>query len=235
MRNEGEKRCARRSFDEAFSSVPVNRQDQEARARERQALTDEVALIKEKLSEQARHWFNQEAALKDALSLVRKAEETANKRIHEAGQTYAELLAKVVPLHEQVVELKAATIASQDKMTTLEELCASQEINLGKVEAELGAKNEAFDTMKANLAKQLTEKAKALEDLEEKLASQVECSKKVEKELLDDAANAFVVGFEEAMFQVVCEHPEMDVSNYNPVNHVIDGKVVPRDFTDEDS
>ena len=32
-RNEGEKRCARRSFDEAVSSVPVNRQDQGGRQR----------------------------------------------------------------------------------------------------------------------------------------------------------------------------------------------------------
>jgi len=93
-----------------------------------------VALIKEQLSYQARRWFNQEPAQKDALNVVRKAEETANKRLHEAGQTYVELLAKVVPLHEQVIELKAAVVTSQDKMTTIEKRCASQEINLGKVE-----------------------------------------------------------------------------------------------------
>ena len=40
--------------------------------------------------------------------------------------------------------------------------------------------------------------------------------------------------FEEALSQVACEHPEMDVSNYNPVNHVVDGKVVPREFSEDD-
>jgi len=37
-------------------------------------------------------------------------------------------------------------------MTTLEERCVSQEVNLGKVEAELAAKNETFNLMKAEPA-----------------------------------------------------------------------------------
>ena len=154
-----------------FAHASSWRQQVEVWARERQALAYEVALIREQLIEQARHWYNQEAALKDALSVVRKAEETTNKRLHEPGQTYAELLAKVVPLDEQVVEIKVVAATSQDKITNLEEHCASQEVNLGKVEAELAARNEAFDSMKTYLAKQLAVKAKALEDLEEKLAS----------------------------------------------------------------
>jgi len=133
----------------------------------------------------------------------------------------------------EIVELKAAADTSKTKITTLEECCVTQEVNLGKVEVDLAAKNEAFDIMKAELTKQLAEKAGTLADMGKELASQAEHSQKVEKELLDDAADAFAAGFEEALSQVVYEHPEMDVSNYAPVNHVVKGKVVPRDFSED--
>ena len=215
-------------------------------------------MLKEQTTDQARRWFNQEAAIKDALKVAQKAEEAANKRLHAAGQTYTELLAKVVPLHEKIVELKAVADASKTRITTLEERCVSQEVNLGKVETELAAKNEAFDLMKAELAaknktfdlmkaeltkqltekaeltKQLVEKAAALADMKKELASQAERSQQVEKELLDNATNAFATGFGEALSQVVCEHPEMDVSNYAPTNHVVEGKVVPMEFSEDD-
>jgi len=200
--------------------------------------------LKEQTTDQAHRWFNQEAAIKEALKVAQKVEEAANKRLHEVGQTYTELLAKVVPLHEEILELKVAANASKTRITTLEGRCVSQEVNLGKVEAELAAKNEAFDLMKAELTKQLTEKAEltkqlaekavALADMKKELASQAEHSQKVEKELLDDAANAFATGFGEALSQVVCEHPEMDVSNYAPTNHVVEGKVVPLEFSEDD-
>jgi len=118
-------------------------------------------------------------------------------------------------------------------MTSLKERCVAQEVNLGKVEVDLTAKNEAFDIMKADITKQLAEKVGTLADMEKKLASQAERSQKDKNELLDDAEDAFAAGFEEALSQVVCEHPEMDVSNYAPVNHVVEGKVVPRDFSED--
>ena len=203
-----------------------------------------MALLKEQTIDQACRWFNQEAAIKEALKVAQKAEEAANKRLHEAGQKYTELLAKVVPLHEKIVELKAAADTSKTRITTLEERCVSQEVNLGKVEVELAAKNEAFDliktelttqlTEKDELTKQLAEKVEALADMEKKLVSQAEDSQKIEKELFDDAVNAFAAGFGEALSQVVCKHPEMDISNYAPTNHVVEGKVVPLEFSEDD-
>ena len=234
------KENALRSFGEYLSVASSWRKETEAKARE-------LALLKEQMIDQARRWFNQEAAIKEALKVAQKAEEATNKRLHVAGQTYTELVAKVVSLHEQIVELKVAE-ASKTKVTNLEARCASQEVNLGKVEAnltakneafdllkaELAAKNEAFDLMKADLTKQLAEKAEVLAAMEKELASQAARSQKVEKELLDDATNAFATGFEEALSQVVCEHPEMDVSNYGPTKHVVEGNVVPIEFSEDD-
>jgi len=97
---------------EFFSRASSWRHQTETRAREYQALADELALVKEQMTDQGRRWFNKEAALQEVVKVVRKVEEATNKRLHEAGQTYAELLAKVVPLHEQIVELKAAATTS---------------------------------------------------------------------------------------------------------------------------
>jgi len=88
-------------------------------------------------------------------------------------------------------------------------------------------------TEKAELAKHLVEKAEGLTVMKKELASQAERSQQVEKELLDDAANTFAAGFGEALSQVVCEHPEMEVSNYAPTNHVVEGKVVPLEFFED--
>jgi len=87
-------------------------------------------LLKEQTNDQARRWFNQESAIKRALKVAQKAKEAANKRLHAAGQLYTELLAKVVPLHEEIVELKAAAEASKTRVTNLEARCVSQEVNV---------------------------------------------------------------------------------------------------------
>ena len=112
--DEAMEESAARSLGEYFSCASFWRQQTEARAREYQALADELALSKEQTNDQARRWFNQEAAIKETLRVAQKDEEAANKRLHEADQTYTELLAKVVPLHhEEIVELKAVADASK--------------------------------------------------------------------------------------------------------------------------
>ena len=70
----------------------------EAKAKEHQALADELALVKGQMTNQAHRFFMQEAALQEALGVVRRVEEAANKKFHEEAQKYATLLTKVVPL-----------------------------------------------------------------------------------------------------------------------------------------
>jgi len=63
---------------------------------------------------------------------------------------------------------------------------------------------------------------------EAELLQQAEKFKKVEAELTEDTADAYAVGFEDALAQVVYTHPEMDASPFATSNCVVDGKIMPR-------
>ena len=69
------------------------------------------------------------------------------------------------------------------------------------------------------LDKQLATKNSKIEELE-----------KSNKELLDDMADTFEEGFKEALAQATCENPEINTSNSDPGNQIVDGKVVPLDL-----
>ena len=162
----------------------------------------------------------------------------ANKRLHDEGQKYTTLLAKVVSLHAEIATLKDVVATNQTKMTSWEERSVTREVLLGKVEVDLAGKNEALEKIKADLAEQakllekrkeeLAERTETLAKTEKEMAAQAEGFKEVEIELLDNAADAYVVGFEDALSQVVCKHPEMDTSPFATANHVVEGKIMPR-------
>jgi len=95
-------------------------------------------------------------------------------------------------------------------MANLEERFVDREVHLGKLEAEL------------------TEKAEALKKAKEELTIQVEDYEKAKVELLDDDVDAYVAWFEDALAQVTCKHPEMDISRFATANHIVDGQIVPR-------
>jgi len=107
-------------------------------------------------------------------------------------------LGKVVPLCTQVVGLQEEAEANKAKMARLEKRATDWEVQLGKVEVELVAQTEAL------------EKAKA------ELTSQIEVFGKAKTELINDAADACAAGFEDALAQVACKHPEMDVAPFEP-------------------
>jgi len=83
-------------------------------------------------------------------------------------------------------------------------------VKLGKVEAELTAQTEA------------REKAKA------ELTTQVEAFGRAKVELTDDVADAYAARFEDALAQVACKHPKMDVSPFATSNNIVDGQIMPR-------
>jgi len=60
------------------------------------------------------------------------------------------------------------------------------------------------------------------------MAAQADSFKKVKTKLIDDATDAYAAGFEDALAQVVCKHPERDTSPFATTNHVVEGQVVPR-------
>ena len=166
--------------------------------------------MKEQLAQQAQVFFNRETALNQESSTLRQVELETNKKLFDKSQEYTTLLAKVVPLRTQVVGLEEETVANKARMVKLEERATEWEVKLGMVEAELTAQTEAL------------EKAKA------ELTIQVEAFGRVKEELIDDAANTYATGFEDALAQVVCKHLEVDVSPFATSNHIVDGQIVPR-------
>ena len=143
----------------------------------------------------------QEEAYKDPLKEARKAKDTANKKLHEAGQTYTELLGQVVPLRVEIADLKDAAKTSEAKTKKLEDQCVDREVKLGATEAALEAKTKAFDLLEAEFVKLRAESVKALAAKDQELASQAEHFKKAEQELVNDVAGAFADGFAEALAQ----------------------------------
>jgi len=198
-----------------------------------QALEKELASLKEQKEIQERHLARQEDTYKDSLKKAQKAKDAANKRLHEAGQTYAELLGQVVPLRVEIAELKDAAKASEVKMKKLEDHCVDREVKLGETEAALDAKTKAFDLLEAELAKLWAERDEALVAKDKELASQTERFEKAEKELIDNAAGAFADGFVEALAQAACANLGIDTSSCGPLNHIVDGKVIPLEIPDD--
>jgi len=169
---------------------------------------------------------------------AQKAKDAASKRLHEAGQSYTELLGQVVPLRVEVADLKYAAKAFEAKMKKLEDQCVDRELKLGAAEAALEAKTKDFDTLEAEFAKLRAEMVKALAAKDQalvealaakdrELASQVEQSEKAEQELVNDVAGAFADGFAEALAQVACANPGIDFFGCSPLNEVVKGKIVP--------
>jgi len=166
---------------EFFAQANAFSHEAESKAKEKLALAEELALVKEPLANQAQGFFIRETALNQELSALRHAELEANKKLHDKGQKYTTLLGKVVPLCAQVVELQEEGATSKAKMANLEERSVDQEVQLGKVEVELIAK------------------AEALEKAKEELTLQAEDFEKAKAKLLDDAGDAYAVGFEDAL------------------------------------
>jgi len=80
----------------------------------------------------------------------------------------------------------------------------------------------------AKLEEKATEQKVQLGQLEGELAQKVKLFKQTEEELINDASDAYGAGFEDAMAQVTCVHPEMDLSPFEVMKHVVDGQLVQR-------
>ena len=212
---------------EYLSNARSWREQAEAKANDCLALEKELALLNEQTQAQERRWFHQEVSYKETLKEAQQAKNATNKRLHEAGQTYAQLLGQTVPLRVKIDELQDAVEASKIQQKKLEDHCGSREEKLGEVEAALNAKIEAFDLLQANFSKLQAEKDEALEAKDKEMASQAERFERAEKELVDNAEGAFVEGFAEALAQVACANPGIDVSSCGPLNHIVKGKIVP--------
>ena len=64
--------------------------------------------------------------------------------------------------------------------------------------------------------------------VEVELLQQAKRFEEAEAELTEDVVDAYDAGFEDALAQVACVHPEMDASPFAISNHVVNGQIVPR-------
>ena len=63
--------------------------------------------------------------------------------------------------------------------------------------------------------------------VEDELAEKTEVFKKVEAELLEDVTDAYGGGFKDALAQIACVHPELDLTTFSALKRVVDGQLVP--------
>jgi len=77
----------------------------------------------------------------------------------------------------------------------------------------------------AKLEERATNQALQLGRVEGELAQQAETFKPTEVELIKDAADTYAAGFEDALAQVACVHPEMDISPFATSNRVVEGQL----------
>jgi len=80
----------------------------------------------------------------------------------------------------------------------------------------------------AKMEERATQQEVQLGRVEGELAENIEQFSKTEAELIEDAADAYIAGFEDALAQVACVHPELDISPYVVSKRIVDGQLAPR-------
>ena len=81
----------------------------------------------------------------------------------------------------------------------------------------------------AKLEERATQREVLLGQVEGELVEKIESFKKTEEELTNDAPNAYSEGFQDAIAQFACVHPEVDLTPFGESKCVVDGKLVPRE------
>jgi len=87
---------------------------------------------------------------------------------------------------------------------------------------------EASKAKMARLEERSINREVQLGRVEAELLQQAKRFEEVEAKLIGDVVNAFDAGFKDALTQVACVHPEMDVSPFVTSNRVVNGQIVPR-------
>jgi len=91
---------------------------------------------------------------------------------------------------------------------------------------------EKVEEMQAKMTKQkerATQREVLLGQVEGELAEMVELFKKTKEELTNDVADAYGEGFQDAIAQFACVHPEVDLSPFTESKCIVDGQLVLRE------
>jgi len=105
----------------------------------------------------------------------------------------------------------------------------SRILDLQKEVVNLQEKVEESQSKMARLEKRATQREVQLGQLEGELVRKDELFSQTKEELLNDTADAYGAGFEDAMAQVACAHPKVDLSQTGLTNRVVDGQLVAKE------
>jgi len=94
---------------------------------------------------------------------------------------------------------------------------------------DLEEKVEGMQTQMAKLDERATQHEVQLGQVEVELGEKVEFFKKTEEELNNDVVDAYGEGFQDAMAQFACVHPEVGLSPFSESKCVVDGQLVLRE------
>ena len=94
---------------------------------------------------------------------------------------------------------------------------------------DLQEKAEESQAKMVRLEERATQQEVQLGQLEGELACKVEHFNQTEEELTIDVADAYGVGFEDAIAQVACVHPRVDLSQLDVTKRVVDGRLVSKE------
>ena len=153
--------------------------------------------LREESTLQAKKSSQRETTLHQELENLRRTEKETKKLLFEKSQEALQAQSKILPLRNEVIELKDKAEEVQAKMAKLEERATQREIQLGQLEGELTHKVELF--------------------------------MQTEEELTNDVVDAYGAGFEDALAQVACVHPGMDLSQFEVTRRVVDRQLVAKE------
>ena len=109
---------------------------------------------------------------------------------------------------QEAVQLKAKILPLRTNMIELDELMVEMKGKMAKLE------------------ERATQREVLLRQVKGELAEKVESFKKIEEELTNDVVDAYGEGFQDAIAQFACVHPEVDLTPYDESKCVVDAQLV---------
>ena len=166
---------------------------------------------------------------------VQDLQAEVQKMKEAAGQDAFQI--KNLTQRETALYLKVSSFCQADKETKKLLFEKSQEVlrahakilDIRKEVIELQEKAEESQSKMAKLEKRATQQEVHLGQLEGELAHKGKLFKQKEEELTNEVADAYSAGFEDAIAQVVCVHPGVDLSQVDVMKRVIDGQLVAKE------
>ena len=111
-----------------------------------------------------------------------------------------------------------------------------REQTLGKTEVALADRTDEcsrLTTENTSLQAKIQELIYALASKDQEMVAQAANFKVAEEKLVEEAATGFADGFGEALVQVACANPSINISRCSPLNEVVNGEIVPLEAPEE--